>query len=80
MRVRELMTGPVASVGSATSVTDARACLAKASIRHLIVPEGGNLVGVITDRDIRLNLPSMASSLSVYEANYLLDSSPSERP
>jgi acetoin utilization protein AcuB len=30
------------------------------------------VIGIITDRDIRLNLPSPATSLSVWEINYLL--------
>lgn len=30
------------------------------------------LLGIVTDRDIRLNLPSPATSLSVWEINYLL--------
>jgi acetoin utilization protein AcuB len=29
-------------------------------------------VGIVTDRDIRLNLPSPATSLSVWELTYLL--------
>jgi acetoin utilization protein AcuB len=41
-------------------------------IRHLLVTEGERLVGIVTDRDIRLNLPSPATSLSVWEINYLL--------
>ena len=34
--------------------------------------EDGQLVGIVTDRDIRLNLPSQATSLSVWEINHLL--------
>src|SRR6185437_14025724 len=42
-------------------------------IRHLVVTsDGGELLGIVTDRDIRLNLPSQATSLSVWEMNYLL--------
>ena len=41
-------------------------------IRHLVVVEGARVVGIVTDRDIRLNLPSPATSLSVWEINYLL--------
>jgi acetoin utilization protein AcuB len=44
----------------------------KERIRHLLVTEGRRLVGIVTDRDIRLNLPSQATSLSVWEVNYLL--------
>jgi len=73
MRVRELMSGAVVSVDPGTSVTDARARMARERIRHLVVLEGREIVGIITDRDIRLNLPSQATSLSVYEVNYLLE-------
>jgi acetoin utilization protein AcuB len=41
-------------------------------IRHLPVLEDGRLVGIVSDRDIRLVLPSPATSLSVYEIGYLL--------
>ena len=34
--------------------------------------EGARLLGIVTDRDIRLNLASPATSLSVWELNYLL--------
>jgi len=44
----------------------------KERIRHLLVTDAGRLVGIITDRDIRLNLPSQATSLSMWEVNYLL--------
>jgi CBS domain-containing protein len=47
--------------------------MARERIRHLLVTDaGGALVGIVTDRDIRLNLPSQATSLSVWEINYLL--------
>ena len=42
------------------------------SATSLVITEGGELVGIVTDRDIRLNLPSQATSLSVWEINYLL--------
>jgi CBS domain-containing protein len=42
-------------------------------IRHLLVVDDHRLVGVITDRDIRLNGPSPATSLSVREVNHLLE-------
>jgi acetoin utilization protein AcuB len=41
-------------------------------IRHLIVVEDDRVVGIVTDRDIRLNLPSPATTLSVWEINFLL--------
>jgi acetoin utilization protein AcuB len=72
MRVRELMTGAVITVGPDMPVLDARHLMLQQRIRHLLVTEGHHLVGIVTDRDIRLNLPSQATSLSVWEMNHLL--------
>ncbi len=73
MRVRELMTGALITVPPDTPVLDARHLMVEKRIRHLLVTsESGELRGIITDRDIRLNLPSQATSLTVWELNYLL--------
>lgn len=74
MKVGELMTGGnLITARPATPVHEARQVMVKAKIRHLLVTEdGGLLVGIVTDRDIRLNLPSQATSLSVWEINHLL--------
>jgi acetoin utilization protein AcuB len=72
MRVRALMTGATIAVPPDTPVLDARQLMAKERIRHLLVTDGGELVGIVTDRDIRLNMPSPATSLSVWELNHLL--------
>ena len=73
MRVRELMTGALITVRPDTPVLDARHLMVQQRIRHLLVTsEGGQLLGIVTDRDIRLNLPSQATSLSVWELNHLL--------
>lgn len=72
MKVRELMTGAPITVSPETPVFDARQTMMRERIRHLLVTEHHRLVGIVTDRDIRLNLPSQATSLSVWEMNYLL--------
>lgn len=74
MKVGELMTGGnLITARPATPVLEARQVMLKERIRHLLVTEdGGLLVGIVTDRDIRLNLPSQATSLSVWEINHLL--------
>jgi acetoin utilization protein AcuB len=72
MKVRELMTGGLITVRPDTPVFDARQTMLKERIRHLLVTEDRRLLGIVTDRDIRLNLPSQATSLSVWEVNYLL--------
>jgi acetoin utilization protein AcuB len=55
-----------------TPVVEARRTMLEHRIRHLLVTDGGRLAGIVTDRDIRLNMPSPATSLSVWEINYLL--------
>lgn len=73
MIVRELMTKAVLSVPPWTPMLDARALMTKERIRHLpVTSPDGTLLGIVTDRDIRLNLPSQATSLSVWEINHLL--------
>lgn len=73
MMIRELMTGGLITVRPETPVPQARDLMAKEKIRHLPVTAPGRvLAGIITDRDIRLNLPSQATSLSAGEINHLL--------
>ena len=72
MKVREIMIQPALTVGTEMPVLEAQQLMASHRIRHLPVTDGGRLMGIITDRDIRLNLPSPATSLSVWEVNYLL--------
>ena len=72
MRVRDLMTARPITVDPGTPMLEARQRMVEERIRHLVVVEDTRVVGIVTDRDIRLNLPSPATSLSVWELNYLL--------
>ena len=72
MRVSDLMSRIVISTSGTTPVLEARALMQKEQIRHLLVVGDGRLQGIVTDRDIRLNMPSPATSLSVWELNHLL--------
>jgi acetoin utilization protein AcuB len=72
MHVRELMRRPPITVDPRIPVLEARKRMQDERIRHLLVCEGPRLVGIVTDRDIRLNLASPATSLSAWELNYLL--------
>jgi acetoin utilization protein AcuB len=73
MTVKELMTGAVITAPPSMPILEARNLMMKERIRHLPVADAdGRLLGIITDRDIRLNLPSKATSLSVWEINHLL--------
>ena len=72
MKIRDLMTEKPITVDLNTPVLEARQIMLGKRIRHLLVTDGPKLAGMVTDRDIRLNLPSPATSLSVWEINYLL--------
>src|SRR5262249_38277536 len=72
MKVQEIMTTPALTVGTDMPVLEARQLMETRRIRHLPVTDGGRLMGIVTHRDIRLNLPSPATSLSVWEVNFLI--------
>ena len=72
MKVREMMTGAIVSVTPMTPAAETRRLMHQEHIRHVLVLDGPRLVGIVTDRDIRLNLPSPATTLSVGEINYIL--------
>jgi acetoin utilization protein AcuB len=72
VNVQDLMTTDPITTGPQTPVLEARQLMIDKRIRHLLIVEGPKLLGIITDRDIRLNLPSPATSLSVWEINYLM--------
>ena len=71
--VADRMTRDVLTVTPETSLSEVREIMRRRSIRHLPVVRDGLLVGLVTDRDIRRVWPSDATSLSIWELNYLLD-------
>lgn len=52
MRVQEIMTTPVVTIGPDEPASDAWSRMQKKRIRHLVVTEGSRLLGVISDRDL----------------------------
>jgi acetoin utilization protein AcuB len=66
------MTPNPITVPPGTPIFEARRLMYERRIRHLLVADGADLVGILTDRDLRLNLPSPATGLSVWEINYIL--------
>ncbi len=73
MLVRNWMTSSPTVVSPATSVALARELVVTQRIRHLPVCEAEQLVGIVTDRDIRTALPSPSALISVWEARHTLD-------
>ena len=72
MLVKEWMTASPQTVTSRTPVLEAMQMLRAGGYRRLPVLEGDKVVGIVTDRDLKEATPSRATTLSVYELNYLL--------
>ena len=70
--VKEWMTESPQTVTSRTPVLEAMQMLRAGGYRRLPVLEGDKVVGIVTDRDLKEATPSRATTLSVYELNYLL--------
>jgi acetoin utilization protein AcuB len=62
MLVRDIMRSPAVSISGDTTLQDAYAAMRQKGIRHLPVLEEDRLVGVITDRDLRLATSALAPS------------------
>lgn len=72
MLVREWMTPDPQTVSADTPVMEAMQRLREGGYRRLPVMAGKKLIGIVTDRDLKEASPSKATTLSVYELNYLL--------
>jgi len=72
MKIRDVMTWNVITVASDTPIMEARKIMDTHKIRRLPVVDKGKLVGMISKERIARSGPSSATSLSVWEINYLL--------
>ncbi len=72
MRVRDFMKKEVITVAPKTPIMDALDIMKKNNIRHLPVTDNGKLSGFVTRGMLRDASPSDATSLSIYELNYLI--------
>lgn len=73
MLVRERMTSPAVSVTAETPFQDALKLMRDKKFRRLpVVDASGKVVGIVSERDMLHASPSPATSLSVWEVNYLL--------
>ncbi len=72
MLVRDWMTHDPQTVSATTPVLEAMQRLREGGFRRLPVVQEDRLVGIVTDRDLKEATPSKATTLSIYELNYLL--------
>ncbi len=72
MFVAKRMTPNPKIIEPSATIADASEMMRKFKIRRLPVVDNGQLVGIVTDRDLRSVSPSPATTLSIFELNYLL--------
>lgn len=72
MLVKDWMTREVVSIPPNTTLPEAHLLMTQKQIRRLPVLQNGRLVGIVTRGDVRGAEPSGATSLSIWELNYLI--------
>ena len=72
MLVKNWMSKPAITIDADASMHDAIKLLKDHNIKMLPVMEKGNLVGIVTDRDIKRASASDATSLEIHELLYLI--------
>ena len=72
MKVKDVMTWNVVTIPSDTPIMEAKKIMQTHKILRLPIVDKGKLVGIVTKERIDRQGPSPATSLSVWELNYLL--------
>ena len=72
MLVGDRMSHPVISINPDLPVVDALNLMKRERIRRTPVVKNGKMIGIVSDKDLLNASPSSATSLSVWEMNYLL--------
>ncbi|NTW12732.1 MAG: CBS domain-containing protein [Anaerolineales bacterium] len=72
MFVGDRMSRPVISVSPDAPINEVLAMFKKEHIRRAPVMKNGKLVGIVSERDLLNAAPSSATTLSIWEMNYLI--------
>lgn len=70
--IKDWMTTNVVTVKPSARMLDAHKLMRSNNIRRVPVVKGGKVVGIVTRSDVREAEPSEATTLNVWEINYLL--------
>lgn len=73
MQVRNWMTKEVVWVSGVTSLREAADLMKVRKIRHLPVMDGKELMGIVTDRDLRRAMPAQAKSREGHDPQNVLN-------
>jgi acetoin utilization protein AcuB len=73
MLVQDVMQTKLFTVTRETTLPEALRLTSQRGVRHLPVLNGDQLVGILSDRDLKRAMASTATGLEAHELNYLLD-------
>ena len=73
MIVGNRMSQPVVSVSPDMTLPEAFTMMKDKNIRRLVVVKDGKMVGLVSKNDLEHAMPTKATSLSIWEINYLID-------
>jgi CBS domain-containing protein len=74
--VRQFMASPVTSLPSTARLLDAGLLLRAGRIRHIPIIDDGELIGILSDRDIQRCTPSLLTRVSAEEYNAIFEDTP----
>lgn len=72
MYVKSRMTKEPYTITANASITDAVALMREKNLKRIPVVDGDKITGILTQSDIQKVSPTKATSLSIFEINYLL--------
>ena len=72
MKIRHWMTRNPITVKPTSTIVEASRLMKEHKVRHLPVVDRGKVVGMVTHRHLLEASPSVATSLSIHEINYIL--------
>jgi len=79
MLVRDFMTTEVTALQETDSLLDARMVFVRSNFRHVPVLRGKQLVGVVTEHDVKQFAPSLMSGVRAEQYNQVLETTPISR-
>jgi acetoin utilization protein AcuB len=79
MLVRDFMTAEMITVQEVDTLLDATMFFVRSTFRHLPVVRGRQLVGIITERDVKQYAPSVLSGISAEDYNRIMETTPISR-
>ena len=76
MLVRDIMTTDLTTLRDDEVLLDATLILARGGFRHIPIVKGAQLVGIVTERDVKHYTPSILSGIPPEEYNRLMATTP----